>query len=308
MKLTMRRYQTEEDYWRIREFLREVFRANRRRELCWQTYRFDYWRWHGVENMGHGKLETDLFIWEKPDGQIGAVLNRESPGSVFLQVHPAYRTPHLEEEMLAKAEEDLFTLTPNGRKTIRVWVLEHDHLRQDIVSKRNYVESAQADYQRRRDMSMPIPEGPVAEGYTVRSLGGVEELPARSLVSWQAFHPDESDDAYEGWRWYYNIQRCPLYRRDLDIVAVAPGGELAAFCTIWFDDANRTGAFEPVGTAPGHQRRGLAKALMSEGLRRLKRLGATLAFVGSWNEATHTLYSSMGFTEYDLLKAWVKDL
>jgi ribosomal protein S18 acetylase RimI-like enzyme len=304
----MRRYKTEEDFWRIREFLREVFRANNRRELSWQTYRFDYWRWHGVENQGHGKLGTDLFIWEKPDGEIGAVLNPEGSGSVFLQVHPAYRTPQLEEEMLAVAEENLFKVTPDGRKRIKVWVLEHDHLRKDMVSRRNYVESAHADYQRRRDMSVPIPDVLVAEGYTVRSLGGAEELPARSLISWQAFHPDESDDAYQGWRWYYNIQRCPLYRRDLDLVAVAPEGKLAGFCTIWFDDVNFTGAFEPVGTAPKHQRRDLAKALMTEGLRRLKRLGAMLAFVGSWNEATHSLYSSVGFTEYDLLKAWVKDL
>jgi hypothetical protein len=31
-------------------------------------------------------------------------------------------------------------------------------------------------------MSMPIPDVPVAAGYTVRALGDVEEFPARSLV------------------------------------------------------------------------------------------------------------------------------
>jgi mycothiol synthase len=156
-------------------------------------------------------------------------------------------------------------------------------------------------------MSVPIADAPVAAGYTVRALGDVEELPARSLVSWRAFHPDEPDDRYEGSQWYHNIQRAPLYRRNLDIVAVAPNGEFAGFCTVWFDDVIRTGAFEPVGTAPAHQRRGLGKAVMCEGLRRLKRLGATMAYVGSYVPQAHALYTSVGFTEYDLSEPWVKE-
>ncbi len=145
-------------------------------------------------------------------------------------------------------------------------------------------------------------------GYSVRSLGDKEELPARTLVSWRAFHPDAPDSDYEGWDWYLNIQRAPLYRRDLDIVAVAPGGELAYFCTVWFDDVTRTGAFEPVGTAPNHQQRGLGKAVMVEGLNRLKHLGATLATVSSFTPPAHALYSSMGFTDYSLLEPWRVDL
>ncbi len=71
--------------------------------------------------------------------------------------------------------------------------------------------------------------------------------------------------------------------------AVAPNGEYAAFCTIWFDDVTRSAYFEPVGTAPQHQRRGLGKAVMCEGLRRLKRMGATLALVGSYMPPAHAL-------------------
>ena len=144
-------------------------------------------------------------------------------------------------------------------------------------------------------------------GYTVRALGDESELPARSWLSWKAFHPDEPDEKYEGWEWYKNVQRVPLYRRDLDIVAVAPDGELAAFCTVWFDDVTRTAVFEPVGTHPDHQKRGLGKAVMSEGLRRAQRLGATLATVSSYGEGAHALYESMGFTEFDLLEPWIKE-
>jgi len=307
MKLTVRRYRDEDDYWRIREFLRQVFRLNDRRELSWQVYRFDYWRWHGVENMGHGSLEEGVFLWEMADGQMAAVLNPEGKGQVHLQVHPRRRAAELEEEMLDLAEKHLTVPGPNGRRKLCVWANRDDDLRQEVLTRRGYTKGDWPEYQRRRPMSLPIPDVPVAEGYTVRALGDVQELPARSFVSWKAFHPDEPDDRYEGWDWYSNVQRAPLYRRDLDIVAVAPNGEFASFCTVWFDDVTRSGAFEPVGTAPTHRRRGLGKAVMCEGLRRLKRMGATMAYVGSYTAEAHTLYASVGFTEYDLSEPWAKE-
>lgn len=45
MKIAMRGYQSEEDYWRIREFLRQVMLLNGRRELSWHVSRLDYWWW-----------------------------------------------------------------------------------------------------------------------------------------------------------------------------------------------------------------------------------------------------------------------
>jgi hypothetical protein len=47
---------------------------------------------------------------------------------------------------------------------------------------------------------------------------------------------------------------------------------------------------------------------MCEGLKRLKRMGATLAYVGSYTPAAHALYASVGFTEYDLSEPWGKEL
>lgn len=309
MKLTMRTYQGEDDYWRIRDFLRQVFLLNGRRELSWHVARLDYWRWRVAGNCWDGGEIGDFtFLWETAEGQIAAVLNPEGKREACLQVHPGLRTTELEEEMLDVAEERLSPARPNGQRKLWVWADARDNLRQDILARRGYIKDDGPEYQRRRPLSVPIPDVPLAAGYTVRALGDVEELPARSWVSWRAFHPHDPDEAYEGWKWYHNIQRMPLYRRDLDIVAVAPGGEFASFCTLWYDDVTRTAYFEPVGTAPEHQRRGLGKAVMCEGLRRLKRLGATLTFVGSYTPPAHALYASVGFTEYDLSEPWGKGL
>jgi ribosomal protein S18 acetylase RimI-like enzyme len=306
----MRTYQSEQDYWRIRAFLREVFLLNGRRERSWQVARLDYWRWHVTANCGiNGPIEENIFIWEAKDGQIAAVLNPEGKGYAYLQVHPGWHTPELVEEMLDVAEKRFAFARSGGPPKLAVWASEHEDVRREILARRGYVlfdgPESKGYY---RPLSAPIPDVPLAQGYTVRSLGGVEELPARSWASWRGFHPDEPDEDYEGWEWYHNIQRMPLYRRDLDIVAVAPTGEIAAFCTIWYDDVTRTGYFEPVATVPEHQRRGLGKAVMTEGLRRLKRMGGTLGTVGGGSPAANALYGSVMGQEYELYELWVKEV
>jgi mycothiol synthase len=310
MAYTMHSFQDEDDYWRIRDFLRQVFLLNGRRELSWQAYRFEYWRWHGIANLGQGPLEEGVFLWQTAEGRLAAVLNREGRGHAYLQVHPALRTPELEEEMVKVAEAHLAMPGPDGGRKLHVWVNAQDDLRQAIVTRRGYAKGEWPEYQRRRSLQAPIPEAPPPPGYTVRALGDGAELLERCYASGLAFHPGEIRYAIENREdvtWYRNIQNAPLYRRDLDMVAIAPDGAVASFCTVWFDDVTRTGAFEPVGTVPAHQRRGLGKAVMCEGLRRLRRMGATLAFVGSYEPPAHALYASVGFTEYDVSEPWIRE-
>jgi mycothiol synthase len=308
MKILMRPYQTEDDYWRIRAFLRQVMQLNGVREKSWHVARLDYWRWHVAANcQDRDSIQDLVFLWETAAGQIVAVLNPEGRGEAYLQVHPHLRTPELEEEMLALAEERLAGQR-EGKRVLVVWADVQDDQRLEILQRRGYSKGKWAGSQWRRDLDAPIPGAPIPPGYTVRALGDVEELPARSWASWRGFHPDEPDEDYQGWEWYHNIQRCPLYRRDLDLVAIAPDGEIASFCTMWYDDVTRSAYIEPVATVPEHLRRGLARATITEGLRRLQRLGATRAFVGGYEPGPNALYSSVLSPERDLFEQWVKEL
>ncbi|MGE5376419.1 MAG: GNAT family N-acetyltransferase [Bacteroidota bacterium] len=307
MNLIIRMYQNEEDYWRIRSFLRQVTLLNERHDYSWPLLRWDYWVWHVNMNIFHFKLEEVVHLWEA-DGQIAAVLNPDSPGEAFFQVHPLYHREALLCEMLDMAEARLPRHKEDGKKELIVWVNEKDLIHKDLLTRRGYIRSRyKAEHMRSRLLTQPVAQSVPPAGYAVRALGDESELPARSWLSWKAFHPDEPDEKYQGWEWYRNVQRVPLYRRDLDIVAVAPDGGLAAFCTVWFDDVTRSAVFEPVGTHPDHQKRGLGKAVMSEGLRRAQKLGATLATVSSYSDGAHALYASMGFTEFDLLEPWIRE-
>ena len=307
MKPLMRNYQTEEDYWCIREFLRETSMMNNRHDFAWDLLRWDYWRWHINENIFRFKLEDVITLWEAK-GRIVAMLNPDSPGEAFFQIHPAYETKSLLSEMVDVAEQKLPHTKVDGKKELIAWVNAADSVHKDVLTRRGYVRSKfSPEHMRRRFFIQPIPDSAPPAGYTIRALGDESELPARSWLSWKVFHPDEPDEKYKGWEWYRNVQRVPIYRRDLDILAVAPDGEFAAFCTVWFDDVTRTAVFEPVGTHPNHQKRGLGKAVMSEGLRRAQKLGATLATVSSYSKGAHALYESMGFTDVDLLEPWIRE-
>lgn len=305
MPLTQRAY-CDADYWRIRAFLREVLLANGRRERSWSLLRWDYWRWHIHANIFRFSLPQVVTLWED-SGHIAAVLNPDARGEAFFQIHPAQAGPALEAELLSRAEATLAVTSEDGRRRLTVWAPAAERARQELLAQHGYVKGEPAEHMRWRDLTEDnLPTVPLAAGYTVRALGDDSELPARSWLSWRVFHPNEPDERYEGWTWYHNVQRVPLYRRDLDLVAVAPDGTLAAFCTVWLDDVTRTAVFEPVGTHPHHQQRGLGKAVMTEGLRRAQRLGATLATVSSYSTAAHALYAAVGFTAFELNEPWHK--
>lgn len=48
-----------------------------------------------------------------------------------------------------------------------------------------------------------------------------------------------------------------------------------------------------------YQRRGLSKALMNEGLRRVQRMGATLAFVGGYSPEANALYRAVMGSDHE---------
>jgi GNAT superfamily N-acetyltransferase len=304
MKLIQRPYNSEEDAWRIRAFLTEVFLLNQRIEISWPVYRFDYWFNFINPALFKMPLEKIIHFWETSKGEIAAFLIPDNPGEAFFNIHPKYSNAGLLTEMFVVTKNQLRVKQEDGSFKATTWIQEKDIVRQEMAKQLGYKKANFPEFQRRRLISEPIQDVPIPAGYTLRSMGDTSEIPARSWLSWKAFHSDEPDDHYQGWDWYPRVQSAPLYRRDLDLVAVAADGELASFCTLWFDDVTRTASFEPVGTHPNHQKKGVGKALMTEGLKRVKHLGATLATVGSYSVRAGALYESIGFKDYSLSEPW----
>ncbi|KUJ36890.1 GCN5 family acetyltransferase [Streptomyces sp. NRRL F-5122] len=101
---------------------------------------------------------------------------------------------------------------------------------------------------------------------------------------------------------YEGVRRTPVYRGDLHILVEAPDGTMASSTIIWLDEVNRTAEFEPVGTHPGHRRRGLGRAMLLHGMQLVRAAGATHATVACLGAPGHPaargLYHSVGFREF----------
>ena len=149
----------------------------------------------------------------------------------------------------------------------------------------------------------PPPLVPLAEGYRIRALAGPADIPARVAVHRAAFTPSRlSVEKYE------RLTTLPHYRFEDDLVVVAPDGTFAAFAMAWWDADAAVGEFEPVGTDPAHQRRGLARALLTFGLHRFFDMGARLVQVYSDTEdaGPEALYPATGFTRRAFHQRYVR--
>jgi ribosomal protein S18 acetylase RimI-like enzyme len=141
-----------------------------------------------------------------------------------------------------------------------------------------------------------LPEPLLADGFTLRTVTE-QDVESRVEAHRSVWHP--SRVTLES---YGNVRSAWPYRADLDCIAVAPDGRVAAYCHAWLDDENRVGEFEPVGTLSDFRRRGLASAVCAFALRRLAEEGAATAVVyargGESYPAPKLLYESLGFAQH----------
>ena len=245
----------------------------------------------------------NLRLWERLDNGSATLaawaIFLQNEGSFDLFVHPAlYGAPIHEtimDDFVAWAETraheaGLEQLWP-------FWAMEHDEVLTRLMKERGYT-VVQADpappfFGRSLD---ELPAIQLPGGYAVQSVTSPDDGQLRALVTHGAFGSGDNWDSY--WETYTRFMGSTAYDGERDLFVRSPDGRGASACTIWFDSVNAVGLFEPVGTHPDFQGKGLGKAVMAEGLRRMKEAGMRRAVVGfdPNNAAARALYTSMEFT------------
>lgn len=251
--------------------------------------------------MIHCHLDPSRHIRLWHDGSsrlVGYAMVGDDP-QFFCQVLPPHEWSGIESEALAWAG----TLVADLRRDDPVqWSgALVSGARQDDAARIAFLEEqglryrgefAEVDMIRSLDGALPEPALPA--GYAARALapGEVGERAAAYREVWQPWTVgDVSDDDYAA------LMNLPGYRQDLDVVAVAPDGAIAAYVNCWLDPVNGIGDLGPVGARPAYRRQGLTRAVLCEGLRRLQEAGMDRVCVstGVANTAARTLYESVGF-------------
>lgn len=100
------------------------------------------------------------------------------------------------------------------------------------------------------------------------------------------------------------LQQTTLYDPRLDLAVLAPDGSVAGYSLFWYDPITTIGLVEPVRVEDEHAGRGLGYAMISAGLDRLARAGATNLKIGWESERAGELYTRLGFANQATLTSY----
>lgn len=294
----------ESDVRRIRDLLLETHSITPV-DWNWEVRRWDGWRYHRSDLAWDPLWEKTVRLWATANGRLVAAVHPEGSGNAHLQLHPDYRAV-VEEEMVAWAETHLALAQPGGTRKLELFVFDYDSPRQRLLAERGYERLAGGGVTRRLRLGeRPLPTPDIASGYHIRTTrpGAQEDYQGVAAILNAAFQRN----IHTAVELRNFMTHSPSFRHDLDLLAAAPDGSFAAYVGVTYDGRNRLGIFEPVCTHPDHRRRGLARALMVEGLWRLRDLGASEVTVGTGDDvAANRLYEAVGFTEAYRGRVWEK--
>jgi len=283
----------DHDWKLVRDLLVETYSITPL-DFNWDVRRWDGWRWYQNDDSWREEKHGLARIWLKSNRVVAAV-HREGSRDAHLQIHPEHLS--LEEEMIAWAEKTLPGRNLVGQMELLIFVYEDDQHRCDLLASRDFERLSVGGYHRRASLEeMEIPESNLLDGYQLKDTTDYRWQDGQKLANLlntafrREIHNAEEYEIFRG--------KAPSFRADLDLLALVPDGTWVSYVGLPYDSTNKRGVFEPVCTHPDHGGKGIAKALMLEGLRRLKALGAEEVSVGTGDQvAANRLYRSLGFTE-----------
>lgn len=292
-----RPYRGADDFWPIRDFITSLYPFSPP-GVPWDVRRWDGSYCHsdppGLEEARAARTR----LWETTGGRMVAAALSEGGRQLHPHVHPEFR--HLLEEVVAWSER---AAASAGVVMVLLHVWDHDAEMRRVAERRGYRETGGWEILRSlRFGEAALPEPVVPAGYVMRTTRN-EDADHRAVADLlnaafgRTFHHGGELRNFQA--------TAPSFRRDLDLVAEAADGSFAAYAAVCWDSVNMRGIFEPVCTHPDHRRIGLAGALMLEGMRRARGMGAAVVDVGTGDmDPANALYGSLPFAEVYRGRFW----
>lgn len=300
MTLQKYSYHWDSNFDSVRRFLGEVFFIQKAHTNWLPTT---------LENVKFGPGGTEyldeeeeyLKIW-KHENQIVALTFTKPSGACNLSIHPDY-TKHTREIVqwmqqrvreLSKSDSVKMTLVVDDEDNELISILKELSFEMDEIEGDNQI----------RPVDAPIPDYSIPEGYTIRNAIIETEWEKYKEVQGSVF-PHMMNTTK---KLLDTFSTATFYQEELDIVAVAPNGEFAAFCTARIDPVSRITELEPVGSHPDHRKLGLGKAVICESFRRLEKYKPTAVVIlgAAPTEGARRLYKSVGFVNNGAAHYWAK--
>lgn len=296
MELTSRFYETEGDLRQMQGLLMD----GRSRTDNWHYMHIGELTFRFLMVFCHLNPQDHIRLWHDVEGRlVGYAILGEGP-SFDWQVAPEYEWSGIETEALTWAETSLAELrkldATEWSRDLVSGSRQDNGKRRTFLAEHGFRYSGEfAEVNMLRVLADPIPEPVSPPGYQIRSMAETNDIPRRAAAHravWQPWSDGNiSDEAY------ISFMQLPAYQRDLDVIATAADGAIAAFAIGWIDPLNRIGEVGSVGVVPVYRRQGLMRAVLLEVLHRMQSRGMKWACVstGVVNIPAIRLYTSVGF-------------
>ena len=293
--LTSRLYETEHDLQQMQGLLIEA------------RSRTDDWHYAHVGELLFGFFmvachlnpKEHIRLWHDDDKLVGYAILGEDP-SLDFQVLPEYEWCGIETEAMLWSKTRIAELRKHNPQqwggSLVSGARQDNGRRRVFLGQHGFRYSGEfAEVNMLRSLNEPIPDSVLPTGCQVRAVAEAGEIPNRAAAHrgvWQPWTDGNISDED-----YARFMQLPGYNRDLDVVTVTPNGVIAATVNGWIDPVNRIGNFGQVGALPAYRRRGLTRAALLEGLRRMRARGMDRVCIstGVSNVPAIRLYESIGF-------------
>ncbi len=273
-----------------------------------------------MNGTSHEQWAQRIGIWEQPSGGagpgeiVGLVLTEgEGRGEAFIQSGPDELPGPVIEEMFDFIEErfpEAQTEAGAGAdvKAVHLRIDPRFQGRRQAALRRGFTRESWSEPQSWLEAGR-APEPGLPPGYQLADGSGIP-VADKALLHARSFgYVDRGPSLLAASRSaFQRLTLAPDYRPELDLVAMDERGEPASMAGFWYDGLNGWGVLEPLGTAREHCRRGLARALIGEGMVRLCAMARQDggAFQGLWVGSEQPFYLAAGFEVKNRWEIWKK--
>ncbi len=302
MNITRHSFHRNVDFNRVRQFLIDTYRM---------THTFQNWipsmlenNWTGPCGLPYEDKEDEYIkIWEDDKVGIIAITICKPSGEFRIFIHPVFR--HYETTLIDALETQHKEMKDDTEERKMFFIVEAgDSLREKLLKKRGYVDKGVCEHNRILPRDFEVPHYTLPDNYSIRHVDIEKDFELYRAVQGSVFSHCGENMTLDAAKKYSEAE---YYNAKCDLVAVAPDGTFAAFATGRMDPVSKLAELEPVGVHPDHRQKGLGKAIVFEGIKRLQDHGAEAIVIlgAASSEAATRLYDATGFERKDV-HIWVK--
>lgn len=282
-----------EDYYKVRAFLVK---------LGYAEFTYARWDWATTHSYLDKASVGKIGLWEENNEVVGLATFDCFLGIAYCLTLPDYTV--IKRDILQYAMDHL-----SNQGEFGVVIADKDAEFLKIAEELGFSSTIEKEHDAAFFIDETSTEYKLPEGFVITSMEETFDLSQYRSVLWKGFNHElngEGEFLFTKEREESSKEEMlrPNVNLSLKIAAVAPNGNFAAYCGMWYDPEAGFAVIEPVATDPDYRKLGLGRAVVLEGIRRVDALGAKIAFVGS----SQQFYYSIGMRPYAASTVWRKPL